>query len=94
MKLGDIPAPVWQLAASILGGLVVLYLVRHYGAKVAQAVNPLNHDNVFASSVNAAGAALSGDESFSVGAGLFNLFNEDEFEKSEREHRAALAKRG
>jgi hypothetical protein len=94
VKLSSVPAPVWQLAASVAGGLIVLYLVRHYGAKVGQAVNPLNHDNVFASSVNAAGAAVSGDDSFTLGAGLFNLFHEDEFEKSEREHRERLAKRG
>lgn len=90
MKLADVPAPVWSIAASVVGGLIVLYLVRRYGAKVAAAVNPLEHDNVFAASVNAAGEAVSGAP-FSLGSALYNLTHRDEFEQSEAAHRARLA---
>ena len=40
---------------------------------VAQAVNPLNPDNVFAGAVNATGAAVSGNPDFSLGAWLWEL---------------------
>lgn len=93
MKLSSIPAPVWQLASSVVGGLVVLYLVKHYGAKAAEAVNPLNHDNVFAASVNAAGAELTG-KPFSLGSWIYDKTHSDEFEESERAHRERLANRG
>lgn len=93
MKLADVPAPVWQLATSVIGGLLVLYLWNRYSEKLGNAINPLNHDNVWSASVNAAGEAITGTP-YSLGAGFFNLFHEDEFERSEREHRERLAAQG
>ncbi len=40
---------------------------------VGQAVNPLNPDNVFSSTTNKIGAAISGDEGWSLGGWLFDL---------------------
>lgn len=41
----------------------------------AQAVNPLNRDNVFYAGVNAAGAQVTGDRDFSLGAKLWEWVN-------------------
>lgn len=96
MKLSSIPPPVWYSLAALLAG----YFLWRQGGKAAaalgKAVSPVNHDNIFAASVNAAGDALDGgaDDSFSLGASLFNLFKDDEFEQSEAAHRAALGKKG
>lgn len=93
MKLADIPAPVWQLAAVVAGGALLLWWLKRGAAAAAAAVNPLNHDNIFAASVNAAGETITG-QPYSLGAAFYNFFHEDEFERSEREHRARLAAAG
>lgn len=42
---------------------------------VAQAVNPVNYDNVFHSGANALGEALTGDEHFTVGGWWYDWWN-------------------
>lgn len=69
MKLNDVPAPLWWMAGLAVAGVVAWKLF----PKLAQAINPVNPNNVFASSANAVGAAISGDESFSVGGGIYSL---------------------
>ncbi len=64
-------------AGVALVGLVAAVLIGKKAAAVAgevgQAVNPLNHDNVFAAGVNAAGAAVSGDADFTLGGWLYDV---------------------
>lgn len=76
----------------IAGGLLaVAYVVTKVGgaaaagaAQVAQAVNPLNHDNVFATTVNSIGGGLvtdpngpgkNADGSWSLGGWLHDVLN-------------------
>lgn len=78
----------------IAGGLLaVAYIVKKAGgaaadaaAQVADAVNPLNHDNVFASTVNKVGGALvtdpngpgkNADGSWTLGGWLHDVLNPD-----------------
>lgn len=78
----------------IAGGLLaVAYIVTKVGGKVSDtaekvvnAVNPLNHDNVFASTVNKVGGALvsdpngpgkNADGSWSLGGWLHDVLNPD-----------------
>lgn len=39
---------------------------------VGNAVNPVNHDNVFASGVNSVGGAITGESGFSLGGWLWD----------------------
>ncbi len=60
----------------IAGGLVVAYVAykSYEGAKaLIQDVNPVNPNNVFYSGVNSAGAAISGNSSFSLGSWIYSL---------------------
>ncbi len=62
----------------IAGGVVVAYvLYRSYtdAKAVIEAVNPLNNNNVFASGVNSAGAAISGNSNFDLGNWVYSLFH-------------------
>lgn len=75
-----------MIGVGVLVGGVVLYFI---GKKllggagktakdVANAVNPLNHDNVFSRAVNAVGDALDNsndDNSFSLGSWVYDWFN-------------------
>ncbi len=60
----------------VLGALAVLGFVYWKGGKAlaaaGNAVNPVNHDNVFSSSANALGSAISGDDSFSLGGTIYD----------------------
>lgn len=65
-------------------GLVALVAVFFAGKKAlavaataANAVNPLNHDNVIASGVNNLGATITGDTSFTLGGALYDLTHSD-----------------
>lgn len=79
MKLASVPAPVWYLAGAAVAGVVLYQLAKRGAAAVGQAVNPTSRDNVAYSGVNAVGAAVSGDDSFSLGAWLYNVtHSEDE----------------
>ena len=56
---------------------VVVYLAGRKAAaaagQVAAAVNPLNYNNIFSSSVNDVGAAVSGDSDFSLGNWFYDV---------------------
>lgn len=69
MKL---PPQAWY----VLGGFVLLGLIYWKGkgavTAAANAVNPVNHDNVFASGVNGVGTAVTGDDDFSLGARIYD----------------------
>lgn len=54
------------------------------GAKAANAVNPLNHDNVFATSVNDVGASVTGDKDFTLGGAIYDLFHSDPLSNTEK----------
>ena len=78
-SLGSIEVAVGMVA---LAGLAfVLYKatgkVAGAAASVGNAINPLNHDNVFASAVNKAGAAVSGDANWSLGGWVYDLTHAD-----------------
>lgn len=71
-------AKVYVIGGSIIGlvVLVILWQARKDAIKVvgtvANAVNPVNPNNVFAGSVNAVGSALSGNSSWSLGSWLYD----------------------
>lgn len=75
MKLKDIPDPVWLGLGLAVAGLVMFRLLKSGAGAVGNAINPVNHDNVFSSGVNAAGSALTGSD-WSLGSSLFNAVNE------------------
>lgn len=65
-------------------GLVALVVVFFAGKKIlsvagdaATAVNPLNHDNVFATGLNKIGASVTGDTSFTLGGAIYDLTHSD-----------------
>jgi len=79
-------------AAAAIVAAVALYLVGRKLAGVAgdaldevkvtaqrigTAVNPLSDQNLAYRGVNAAGAAVSGDKSFSLGSWLYDVFHKD-----------------
>ena len=82
-------APEAQQALAIGGAVIVGLFVLRFFAKeageaagdaataVGQAINPVNPENIFARGVNAIGATISGDESFSLGSFLFDVFNDE-----------------
>lgn len=45
--------------------------------RIGTAVNPTSDQNLAYRGVNAAGAAVSGDKSFSLGSWLYDVFNKD-----------------
>ncbi|MDT0603483.1 hypothetical protein [Thalassotalea castellviae] len=60
-------------------GAIVLYFaekkLRAAAGEVGQAVNPLNNDNIFASGVNSVGASITGNQNWSLGGSIYELFN-------------------
>lgn len=42
---------------------------------IGHAINPVNNDNIFAAGVDSVGAKLSGDENFSLGGWIYDVFN-------------------
>ena len=68
----------WKTAAVlIVGGVVVYFIAKQQIAEgvttAAKAVNPLDSSNIFNSAANATGAALTGNQSFSLGAWIYDL---------------------
>ena len=41
----------------------------------AQAVNPVNHENIFATGVNSLGAGIAGDANWTLGGAVYDWFN-------------------
>ena len=58
---------------------VVAAFAVNYGQKkakaAAEAVNPLNNDNVFASGVDSVGASVTGDSNFKLGAWIYEAIH-------------------
>lgn len=72
------PSTQLVIIAAGLGGLA--FVLYRGGARVVQAagdaanaINPLNDQNVFASSVDKVGAKLSGDSSWSLGTWIYDV---------------------
>lgn len=63
----------------IVAGVAVagLWYLKRQGVQTVQAaanaVNPLNNENVFYGGVNSVGAELTGDEHFTLGGWLYDL---------------------
>jgi hypothetical protein len=68
----------------ILVASLAIYLVKRYGAavaeKVGEAVNPLDANNLANRAVTGVGAVLSGDPSWSLGGWLYEWSHKDEFD--------------
>lgn len=62
----------------VVGGVLVAglawWLFRDKLAAVGQAINPASDQNIVNKAVTAAGAALTGDDSFSLGSWLYDKF--------------------
>lgn len=84
-----IPQETIVIGSALAAILALIYLAKQAAelaggavTSAAQAVNPINPDNVFTSAVNATGAAITGDDSFSLGAEIYNLTHSDPFNNS------------
>lgn len=81
-----IPQETIIVGSALAAILVLVYLAKRAAADAvagaAQAVNPLNPDNIFANVVNSTGAAITGADSFSLGAEIYNLTHPDPFNNS------------
>ncbi|WP_430414467.1 hypothetical protein [Marinobacter adhaerens] len=53
-----------------------LWYFKGLPGKAANAVNPVNPDNIFAGGVNNVGKAISMDEGWSLGGWLYKTFND------------------
>jgi hypothetical protein len=73
----EIPFSVVVLVAGLGVLAIVLYKavpkLADAAAGAANAVNPLNHDNVFAGGVNNVGAAVSGDPGWTLGGWVYDV---------------------
>lgn len=89
MKLPDLPdeytAPI-AIGSAMLAAFVVFKFVKRQAGKAASAINPTNNNNVIARGVNDAGAAITGDEGFSIGG----LFYDYSASRRRREHSEQL----
>ena len=77
MNLKAIPNIVYIIAA---GGLAFWYLKNQAGEvieAVGTAVNPASQDNLVNQGVSAIGEVITGEEGFSLGSALYDLFNDD-----------------
>ena len=63
-----------------LGVYLISRIAAQQAAKAAQAVSPLNRDNIFYSGVNGVGAVVSGDEHFTLGGAVYDWFHGGEIE--------------
>ena len=78
-----------QSLAVLIGlGLVGTYFVTRMAAgaavnaagTAANAVNPVNRRNIFHRGVNAVGAAIAGNDDFSLGVAIYEATHDDELE--------------
>lgn len=69
----------------LAGGAVLVLWYTGYKAKqtaasaaktVGAAINPVSHDNIFNRGVNAVGAAISGDEHWTLGTQIYKWLHE------------------
>lgn len=69
MKLKDVPSPLWWIAGATLAAIALYrFVLKPAAGAVVDAVNPTSDKNLAYSSANALGAAVTGDESFNLGA--------------------------
>lgn len=64
------------LAIGVIGAGFLYYTGKKAAETVseaAQALNPINNDNIFASGVDAVGAKLSGNEHWSLGGWIYDI---------------------
>lgn len=74
----ELPASVGMgIGVALVVVVAAVLIARKLAPALGQAVNPVNPDNVFHSGVNAAGAAITGDESFSLGGWFHDLLSSD-----------------
>lgn len=59
-----------------VGALAVWYLANR-AAAVVNKLNPVNPDNIFHSTANDLGKALSDDPNFSLGSWVYDFFHEE-----------------
>ena len=67
------------IGIGIAGLFTALYLkgkAEKAASDVVDAVNPVNQNNVFYGGVNAVGKKLTGDDSFTLGGWIYEVFNE------------------
>lgn len=69
-----IPAQVWTVAAVAAVAVAGFAWLR---SRAATALDPTDPNNLAYSGVNAVGAALSGDGSFSLGGAIYDLGHSD-----------------
>lgn len=73
--LGPVKPYLPLIALGVGAALVLGYFAKKGAVAVANAVNPVNHDNVFATAVNSVGQATSGDSSWSLGGAVWDFFH-------------------
>jgi hypothetical protein len=74
--IGKLEGGVVLVALALLGVAGVwLYRQSPAIAAAADKINPLNPDNIFATTVNDVGAAVSGNQSFSLGTWAWEVVN-------------------
>ncbi len=66
----------WKAAAVlVVGGLVAAYIIKRQVVQsteaALEAVNPVNDENIFHSGVNAVGAKVTGNDSWSLGTAIY-----------------------
>jgi len=64
------------------GGLLLWYLKNktvEVVGDVAEAINPVNPDNIFNEGVNSVGSAISGDDDWSLGGWIYDITHDEEF---------------
>ncbi len=52
--------------------LVIGYFAKKAAVATANAINPVNHDNVFSTSVNSIGGALTNDNNWTLGGQIYD----------------------
>lgn len=65
-------------AVGVVGGIAIYVAekkAREAISATANAVNPLNNDNVFASGVDGIGAKLTGESDFKLGVWIYDAIN-------------------
>jgi ketopantoate reductase len=66
---------VLVVGLGVLGAYLVGRLAADKAVKAAQAVNPLNNENVFYNATNSVGSVLTQDEHFTLGGFIYDVLN-------------------
>lgn len=76
--LGGVAYGVWRMWPTLSKGAAA---VTDGVKQVAQKVNPVNPSNVVNSGVTAVGTAVTGDQSWSLGGWVYDVFHPGEYQK-------------